>query len=73
MAPCSIDRPAITLWHSGAHSELAIGLPPLKLAYAYAVIVIAPPLAAVLLWSRWSTPALWLFTAAMVGSLVFAT
>ncbi|HTO68940.1 MAG TPA: hypothetical protein VMR31_03690 [Myxococcota bacterium] len=63
---------AVTLWHSGAHTELAIGLPPLKLAYAYAVIVIAPPLAAVLVWTRFSAFGLWLFTLAMVGSLVFA-
>ena len=63
----------VTLWHSGAHSELAIGLPPLKLAYAYAVIVIAPPVAAVLLWTRWARFGLWLFTLAMLGSLLFAT
>ena len=63
----------VTLWHSGAHSELAIGLPPLKLAYAYAVIVIAPPVAALLLWTRFATAGLWLFTLAMLGSLLFAT
>ena len=64
---------AVTLWHSGAHSELAIGLPPLKLAYAYAVIVIAPPLAAALLWTRFARLGLWIFFLAMVGSLLFAT
>ena len=64
---------AVTLWHSGAHSELAIGLPPLKLAYAYAVIVIAPPLAAALLWTRFARLGLWIFLLAMVGSLLFAT
>jgi len=63
----------VTLWHSGAHSELAIGLPPLKLAYAYAVIVIAPPVAAVLLWTRFSGAGLWIFALAMLGSLLFAT
>src|SRR5262245_36234183 len=63
----------VTLWHSGAHSELAIGLPPLKLAYAYAVIVVAPPVAAVLLWTRFARLGLWLFFLAMVGSLLFAT
>ena len=64
---------AVTLWHSGAHSELAIGLPPLKLFYAYAVIVIAPPVGAALLYTRFARPGLWLFTAAMLGSLLFAT
>ena len=64
---------AVTLWHSGAHTELAIGLPPLKLAYAYGVIVIAPPVAALLLWTRFATAGLWAFTLAMLGSLLFAT
>ncbi len=63
----------VTLWHSGAHTELAIGLPPVKLAYAYAVIVIAPPVAALLLWTRFASHGLWIFTLAMLGSLLFAT
>jgi hypothetical protein len=63
----------VTLWHSGAHSELSIGLPPLKLAYAYAVIVIAPPVAAILLWTPFARLGLWLFFLAMIGSLLFAT
>lgn len=63
----------VTLWHSAAHSELEIGLPPLKLAYAYAVIVIAPPLAAVLLWTPFARLGLWIFFLAMLGSLLFAT
>ena len=63
----------VTLWHSGAHSELAIGLPPLKLAYAYAVIVIAPPVGAALLYTRFARIGLWLFFVSMVGSLLFAT
>ena len=73
MAALAAVHLAVTLWHSGAHSELAIGLPPLKLAYAYAVIVIAPPVAAVLLWTRLATAGLWVFTLAMLGSLLFAT
>ena len=64
---------AVTLWHAGAHSELAIGLPPLKLAYVYAVIVIAPPLGAGLLWTRFARLGLWIFFLSMVGSLLFAT
>ena len=50
----------VTLWHSGAHGELGIGLPPWKLAYAYAVIVIAPPLAAALVWTRFAGTGLWI-------------
>jgi len=63
----------VTLWHSGAHSELAIGLPPLKLAYAYAVIVIAPPVGAALLYTRFARLGLWVFFLSMLGSLLFAT
>ena len=63
----------VTLWHAGAHSELQIGLPPLKLAYVYVVIVIAPPVAAALLWTRFARLGLWVFFLSMVGSLLFAT
>lgn len=73
VAALALTHLLATLWHSGAHSELAIGLPPLKLAYAYAVIVVAPPVAAALLWTRFATAGLWLFTLAMLGSLLFAT
>ena len=62
----------VTLWHAGAHSELQIGLPPLKLAYVYVVIVIAPPVAAALLWTRFARLGLWVFFLSMVGSLLFA-
>jgi len=63
----------VTLWHAQAHGELGIGLPPWKLAYVYAVIVIAPPLAAALIWTRFARAGLWIFTLAMVGSLLFAS
>ena len=62
----------VTLWHSGAHAELHVDLPPLKLAYAWAVIVIAPPLAALLLWTRFAGAGAWLFTLAMIGAFLFA-
>jgi hypothetical protein len=64
---------AVTLWHSNAHEELAIGLPLWKLVYAYAVIVIAPALGGIAVWTRFSRAGLWLFSVAMVGSLLFST
>lgn len=73
IAALALVHLGVTLWHSSAHTELAIALPPAKLAYAYAVIVIAPPLAAALLWSRWTRAGLWLFLLSMLGSLLFAT
>ena len=72
VAALAVLHLGLTVWHTGAHEELQIGLPPLKLAYAYAVIVIAPPLAGALAFTRFARAALWIFTLAMVGSLVFA-
>jgi hypothetical protein len=73
IAALALVHLAVTLWHAAAHTELGVALPPVKSAYATGVIVIAPPLAAALLWSRWARAALWVFLLSMVGSLLFAT
>ncbi len=62
---------AVTLWHGDAHTALEIGLPFLENVFVYAVILAGPVLAAALIWTRHETPALWLFTAAMLGALLF--
>lgn len=62
---------AVTLWHGGAHTALEIGLPFLKNLFVYVVILAGPVLAAALVWTRYETSALWLFTAAMLGALLF--
>ena len=62
---------AVNIWHSGGHTELAIGLPPIKLAFVVVVILLAPIVSGVLVWTRYATLALWLFTASMAGGLVF--
>ena len=61
----------VNFWHSGGHTELAIGLPPIKLAFVIVVILLAPVVAGVLVWTRYVTLALWLFALSMVGALVF--
>ena len=62
---------AATLWHGDAHRALEIGLPFIKNVFVIVVIVAGPVLAAALIWTRYEIPALWLFTAAMLGALLF--
>jgi hypothetical protein len=61
----------INLWHGGGHTELAIGLPPIKTAFVVAVILVAPIVSGVLVWTRFVSPALWLFAGSMAAGLVF--
>jgi hypothetical protein len=62
---------AVSLWHVSAHSQLAIDLPPQKTFFIYIVILIAPILAAGLVWTRYISIGLWLFFICMVGAFLF--
>lgn len=62
---------AATLWHGGAHTQLAIGLPPEKTVFVFVVILIAPTVAAGLVWTRYMTAGVWMFFLAMLGALLF--
>jgi hypothetical protein len=62
---------AATLWHGSAHTQLAIALPPEKNAFVYVVILIAPIVAAGLVWTRYITIGLWMFFLSMLGALLF--
>ncbi len=62
---------AANLWHGGAHTALAVDLPPEKLAFVIAVILIAPVVAAVLVWTRFLTVGVWLLLLSMLGALLF--
>lgn len=44
---------AVSLWHGNAHTALAIALPPEKNAFVILVILIAPVVAASLVWTRY--------------------
>ena len=57
--------------HGHAHSELGIELNTLQKAFAVVVIVVAPPVAAALLWTRWRFAGFSLLLASMAGSLLF--
>jgi hypothetical protein len=62
---------AASLWHGSAHTQLAIGLPPEKNAFVYVVILIAPIVAAGLVWTRYISIGLWVFFLSMLGALLF--
>ena len=62
---------AATLWHGGAHTQLAITLPPEKNAFVYLVILIAPLAAAGLVWTRYFSLGLWVFFLSMLGAFLF--
>jgi hypothetical protein len=62
---------AVAVWHGNAHAELAIALPPEKNAFVIMVILIAPLVAAALVWTRYVLVGLWLFFLSMLGALLF--
>jgi hypothetical protein len=62
---------AVTIWHGNAHTELAIALPPGKNAFVTMVILIAPLVAASLVWTRHVLRGLWIFFLSMLGALLF--
>jgi len=60
-----------SFWHGDAHTRLAIALPPEKNIFVYVVILIAPLIALILVWTRYSTIGLWVLALSMVGALLF--
>ena len=62
---------AVAIWHGNAHAALVIALPPEKNAFVLIVIVIAPILAASLIWTRHAFLGVWLFFLSMLGALLF--
>ncbi len=63
----------VTLAHNEAHGGLGVELNVFQTVYAYTVIVFAPLLALVLLWTPRIRQGGLLLAAAMAGSLAFAT
>jgi hypothetical protein len=59
------------IWHGSAHARLAVALSPAQNLFVYVVILLAPLVAVILLWTRYAKFALGLFLAAMSASLVF--
>ena len=61
----------VALWHGGAHAELAVGLSRLQTLFVFGVIVFAPFVATLLLWTPLERSALSLYAWVMVASLLF--
>ena len=57
--------------HSTAHQILGVQATPAQMLFIVAVIIVAPPLAGVLLWKNLSRPGAVLLAGSMAGSLVF--
>jgi hypothetical protein len=62
---------AASLWHGGAHTHLGIELSTEQTLFVYIVIIIAPVVAAILVWTRYESMGLWMFFLSMLGSFLF--
>jgi len=62
---------ASTLWHGDAHTRLSIDLPPIKTLFVLVVILAAPLIGGVLLWTRYSAVGLWIVALSMFGAFLF--
>jgi hypothetical protein len=62
---------ALAVWHGNAHTSLAIELRPEETAFVVLVILIAPLVAAPLVWTRYARVGVWMFFLSMLGALLF--
>ena len=62
---------AVALWHGNAHTALAIALPLEKNAFVFIVILIAPLVAASMVWTRYALVGVWMFFLSMLGAMLF--
>ena len=62
---------AVTLLHGQAHDQLHVGLSNWQNIYVLVVIVVAPLVAMLLLWTRYARTGLLLLVVSMAGSLIF--
>ncbi len=60
-----------TLWHGDAHSTLGIDLSTAQTLYVLVVILAAPVISAILIWTRFTIFGVGLFAISMAGALVF--
>ncbi|HJP86745.1 MAG TPA: hypothetical protein VJ852_12185 [Gemmatimonadaceae bacterium] len=61
----------VVLWHGGAHTGLAVSLSRLQTLFVFAVILIAPIVATLLLWTPLRGFAIWLYFISMSAALLF--
>ena len=60
-----------SVWHANAHTSLAVFLPAAKTLFVYIVILLAPLVAAALVWTRYFSIGLWVLFLSMLGSFLF--
>ena len=60
-----------TIWHGQSHASLGIALAPGEDAFVFIVIVLAPIVAALLVWTRYQYFGVWLFLLCMLASFLF--
>jgi uncharacterized membrane protein len=60
-----------SLWHGSVHARLGVELSTQQTLFVYLVIIIAPVMAGILVWTRYVSIGLWLFFLAMLGSFLF--
>ena len=61
----------VSIVHGRAHESLGVGLSSWQNTYVLSVIVIAPLIAMVLIWTRYARTGLLLLVISMAGSLIF--
>ena len=61
----------VNILHGRAHESLGVGLNTSQNIYVFGVILIAPLIAMLLLWTRYARTGLWLLVISMAGSLIF--
>ena len=61
----------VNVLHGRAHGELGVGLSAFQNIYVITVILIAPLIAMLLLWTRYARPGLLVLVISMAGSLIF--
>jgi hypothetical protein len=62
---------AASLWHGSAHTHLGIELSTEQTLFVYIIVIIAPVVAAVLVWAHYVSMGLWMFFLCMLGSFLF--
>ena len=62
---------AVNIAHGRAHGELGVGLNEFQNVYVITVILIAPLIAMLLIWTRYARTGLLVLVISMAGSLIF--
>jgi len=60
-----------SLWHGNLHTQLSINLSRTQTLFVLVVILLAPIVAAALIWTRYALSGVWVFFLSMLGSFLF--